>query len=93
MVAFVTRRRSTPLAPRDHHGAPPEPPGGGVATTTQSYEGAFPGTRHLQLIRALGDNAVVGSACPKVLDQASPDYGYRPTTRALAARLAKAFNP
>lgn len=70
-----------------------QPPGGGPTGIQQYYDGAFPGVRHLQLLRALGDNAVVGSACPKVLDESLPDYGYRPATRALGARLAQAFNP
>ncbi|HEY6079526.1 MAG TPA: hypothetical protein VIW29_12015 [Polyangiaceae bacterium] len=70
-----------------------QPPGGGPAVSTQYFDVAAPGLRHLELMRALGDAAVPASACPKVLDQASPDYGYRPAMRALAARLATALDP
>jgi hypothetical protein len=70
-----------------------QPPGGGPAGTTQYYEGAYPGLRHLQVLRALGSSAVTASICPKVLDEASPDHGYRPAMTALAARLEQAFNP
>jgi hypothetical protein len=70
-----------------------QPPGGGAASTTQYYEGAFPGLRQLQVLRGLGDGAITASICPKVFDEASADYGYRPAMALLAARLERAFNP
>ncbi|HKY39040.1 MAG TPA: hypothetical protein VJN18_24045 [Polyangiaceae bacterium] len=70
-----------------------QPPGGGAPTTTQYYDDAFPGIRHLQLLHSLGDSAIAASACPKVFDAASPDYGYRPAMNALAQRLELAFAP
>jgi hypothetical protein len=70
-----------------------QPPAGGPAGTTQYFDYAYPGIRHLQLLKALGDNAVTASICPKVLEPNTPDYGYRPAMRALAARLESAFNP
>jgi hypothetical protein len=70
-----------------------QPPGGGAPGITQYYDDVFPGIRHLQLLRSLGDTGIAGSACPKVFDEASPDYGYRPAMNALAARLALAFAP
>ncbi len=70
-----------------------QPPNGGAATITQSGDGAYPGLRHLQLLQSLGDTAITASACPKVLDDTSADYGYRPAMKALAARLAAALDP
>ena len=70
-----------------------QPPGGGAPTTTQHFEAAYPGIRHLQLLKALGDNAVTASICPKVFTPGEPDFGYRPAMRSLAARLERAFNP
>jgi hypothetical protein len=70
-----------------------QPPGGGQPGTTQYLDYAYPGTRHLQLLKALGDNAVTASICPKITDPDQADYGYRPAMKALAARLERAFNP
>ena len=70
-----------------------QPVGGGAAGTTQRYAQAYPGIRHLQLLRALGDTAVTASICPKVTSPAAVDFGYRPAMKALAARLESAFNP
>ena len=70
-----------------------QPPGGGPAGITQYYDGAWPGIRHLQLQRSLGDTAITASACPKVLDESSDDYGYRPAMKALAARVERALAP
>jgi hypothetical protein len=70
-----------------------QPPGGGQPTTTQHFEAAYPGVRHLQLLKALGDNAVTASICPKVLEPGHPDFGYRPAMRSLAARVERALNP
>jgi hypothetical protein len=70
-----------------------QPPGGGAAGTMQYYASAYPGTRHLQLLKALGSNAVTGSICPKVTTPDAADYGYRPIMKLLATRLESAFNP
>jgi hypothetical protein len=70
-----------------------QPPAGGAAGTTQYYDNAYPGLRHLQLLEALGDTALTASICPKVLTPADADYGYRPAMRALAARLEIALKP
>jgi hypothetical protein len=70
-----------------------QPPGGGAPDITQYASSAFPGTRHLRLQRTLGDVAVSASICPKVSNDSSEDFGYRPAMRALAARIEKAFNP
>jgi hypothetical protein len=62
-----------------------QPPGGGTAGTTQYYGKVYPSPRHLDLLKRLEDNAVIASACPKVVtgDKADPSYGYNPVARAL----------
>ena len=62
-----------------------QPPGGGAAGTMQYYAKVYPSPRHLDLLKRLGDNAVVASACPKVVDgdKSDPSYGYNPVVRAL----------
>ncbi len=65
-------------------------PGSTVAGTTQYAAKAYPGLRHLALLRDFGENAIVGSTCPKVMgDPDSPAYGYRPAVRAIVRRLAE----
>jgi hypothetical protein len=54
----------------------------------QTHAKAYPGIRHLQVLRGLGDNAVVASICPKNTDASGgpagdPDYGYNPAFDAL----------
>jgi hypothetical protein len=68
-----------------------QPPGGGAAGITQHYAKAYPGLRHLQTLREFGRNSVVASICPKVLDDASPDYGYNPAVKAIIGRLKEAL--
>jgi len=70
-----------------------QPPSGGPVEDTQYFDNAYPGIRHLQLLRSLGDNAVTASICPKVTEVGAADYGYRPAMAALGARLERAFNP
>lgn len=49
---------------------------------------AYPGTRHLSILRGLGDQGIVASVCPKQLtDTARGDYGYRPAVSAIIDRL------
>jgi hypothetical protein len=64
-----------------------QPPGGGLTGITQYYAKAYPGSRHLEVLKGFGYNAIVASICPKVLDQASPDYGYNPAMDALIQRV------
>lgn len=77
-----------------------QPPGGGAASTTQHYAKAYPGGRHLELLRAFGEltgNAVVASICPKVLDSSMPSsdpaYGYNPAMTAMVDRMKSALAP
>jgi len=70
-----------------------QPPAGGPPTTTQYYDLANPGIRHLELLKSLGNSGITGSACPKITTPDTPDYGYRPVMKALAARAEAALNP
>jgi hypothetical protein len=68
-----------------------QPPGGGAATTTQFSAKAYPGARELQVLRDLGETAIVTSICPKVTVSANPtsdpNYGYNPTMGAIIERM------
>jgi hypothetical protein len=55
-----------------------QPPGGGPPGTTQYWAKAYPGLRHLQVLKDFGSNSVVASICPKVIEPGYPDYGYNP---------------
>lgn len=68
-----------------------QPPLGGPAGTTQYYAKAYPGLRLLQVLREFKDNAIVASACPKLMDETNPDYGYTPAVDALVDRIKEAF--
>ncbi len=53
---------------------------------------AYPTTRELQVVRALGDQGVVSSLCPIQLDDpTSPTYGYRPAVASIIDRLKNAL--
>jgi hypothetical protein len=55
---------------------------------TQSSGKAYPGTRILQVLQGLGDQAIVGSICPaNVTDLHKDDFGYSPVVRAVINRL------
>jgi len=55
---------------------------------TQYSAKAYPGTRHLEVAKGLGEQAIVASICPANLDdETAPDYGYRPAIGALIERL------
>ena len=68
-----------------------QPPGGGAPATEQHYAKAYPGTRELQVLKALGSLGIVASICPKVTDSADassdPNYGYNPAVAAIIERL------
>jgi hypothetical protein len=69
-----------------------QPPGGGMPTIEQNYAKAYPGVRHLQVLKEFGENSVVASICPKVLSPTnSPDYGYNPAVKAIIDRLKEAL--
>jgi len=72
-----------------------QPPGGGAASTTQSFAKAYPGLRHLQVLKEFKDNSIVASICPKISDAAArdsnADYGYNPAVKAIIDRLKEAL--
>lgn len=72
-----------------------QPPGGGAFGTTQHYAKAYPGTRHLEVLKGIGGQAIVASICPKVVRSARPDadpnFGYNPAMAALVDRIGPAL--
>ena len=68
---------------------------GGSGITNQVYAKAYPGARELQVLKDLGDNAIVASICPKVVNSANPgsdpNYGYNPAVGAIIERLKEAL--
>jgi hypothetical protein len=64
-----------------------QPPAGGAPVATQYYGKAYPGLRPLEVLRGLGDSAIVASICPKVLTVGQPGYGYEPAVDAIVDRL------
>jgi hypothetical protein len=64
--------------------------------TTQRSAKAYPGVRHLQVLKDFGErgthNSIVASICPKVTDNPSnPSYGYNPAVAAIVDRLKEAL--
>lgn len=64
-----------------------QPPGGGAAEPQQYFGKAYPGLRPLEVLRGIGDSAIVASICPKVLNEGEAGYGYEPAVDALVDRL------
>ncbi len=65
----------------------PDPNNGGQRTL-QARAKAYPGLRHLQTIRDIGNQGVVASICPAQLnDPTSVDYAYRPAIVSLIDRV------
>ncbi|MBX3125298.1 MAG: hypothetical protein KF718_01205 [Polyangiaceae bacterium] len=66
---------------------------GAEYSSVQRYAKAYPGRRQLDLLRALGSRAAVGSVCPKTLSGSPRDvgYGYNPLFDNLLARLGKSL--
>ena len=64
----------------------------GAFGTTQYAAKAYPGTRHLEVAKGLGEQAIVASICPANLqDPSAPDYGYRPAVGSIIERLKKSL--
>jgi hypothetical protein len=61
----------------------------GSYSTVQTRAKAYPGLRELEVLRFYGDNSIVASICPKVLegDTTGGDYGYNPAVGAIIDRL------
>jgi hypothetical protein len=66
-----------------------QPPGGGPAGTAQFGANAYPGPRHLQIMKRMGPRGVLGSVCPKNSTGSSTgtDFGYNAVMEATVARL------
>jgi hypothetical protein len=63
-------------------------------STDQRFAKAYPGLRHLEVLKDFGDNAIVASICARNLEPAlreQPDYGYRPAISAIVDRLKETF--
>jgi len=70
--------------------------GKGAVSATQTSAKAYPGLRELQVLKDLGDNAIVASICPKVSTPSGeagsdPNYGYNPAVGAIIERLKDAL--
>jgi hypothetical protein len=63
----------------------------GAMDGTQTHAKAYPGVRHLQVLKGYGENAIVASICPKNVMSANPssdpNYGYNPAVGAIIDRL------
>jgi hypothetical protein len=61
---------------------------------TQNRAKGYPGLRELQVLKGIGDQAIVASICPANVNPAlitRADYGYRPAINALVSRLRTAL--
>jgi hypothetical protein len=65
-----------------------ENPGVSQPGTVQYWAKAYPGTRHLEVLKGYGENSIVASICAReVTDQDAADFGYRPAIAAIIDRL------
>jgi hypothetical protein len=66
-----------------------QPPGGGPSDTSQYFAKAYPGGRHLEVLKRMGPRGVVGSVCPKNTTGSSTaaDFGYSAVMEATIGRL------
>jgi hypothetical protein len=63
-------------------------PGDGMPGTTQYWAKAYPGGRHLEVLKDYGPNSIVASICARnVSDPNAADFGYRPAIAAIVDRL------
>lgn len=63
-------------------------PGQSAPGTIQYHAKAYPGGRHLEVLKDYGANSIVASICARNAgDQARPDFGYRPAIAAIVDRL------
>jgi hypothetical protein len=66
--------------------------GDGSYGSIQFFGKAYPGLRHLSVIKGLGQQAAVASICAKNLsDDTRRDFGYRPAVDALMVELDKSI--
>jgi hypothetical protein len=63
-------------------------PGESTPGTTQYWAKAYPGGRHLEVLKDYGANSIVASICARnVTNQGASDFGYRPAIAAIVDRL------
>ncbi|HVR18341.1 MAG TPA: hypothetical protein VMS65_01550 [Polyangiaceae bacterium] len=67
-----------------------EYPNGPNTDGVQRFAKAYPGLRHLEVLKGVGDNAIVASICPKNVEPApglapasDPSYGYNPAVASI----------
>ncbi len=66
--------------------------GTGTFTTNQARAKAYPGLRFLEVLKGIGDSAIVASICPEESNNdAAPNFGYRPAVNAIIERLKNAL--
>jgi hypothetical protein len=66
--------------------------GAGGYSNVQVRAKGYPGTRELQVLQGLGEQAIVASICPSnVSNTGAADFGYRPAIAALISRLRNAL--
>jgi hypothetical protein len=58
----------------------------------QYFGKAYPGLRPLEVLKGIGDSAIVASICPKVLTKGQAGYGYEPAVDAIVDRLKVALS-
>jgi hypothetical protein len=63
-----------------------QPPGGGPAGTIQYWGKAYPSLRQLQVLKDVGENGVVVSICPKIIDATHDDYLFSPAFEPIIVR-------
>ena len=62
-----------------------------ATSTIQTRGKAYPTIREFSVVRALGDQGIIASLCPRSLDPNNADYGYRPAVRVIVDRLKNAL--
>jgi hypothetical protein len=67
-----------------------EYPNGPNTQGTQRYAKAYPGLRHLEVLKGVGNNGIVASICPKntapaagLRPETDPSYGYNPAVQSI----------
>jgi len=69
-------------------------PNNANAPTLQVRAKAYPGIRPLEVMRDLGDQGIVASVCPRLIEEVDddkPDFGYRPAIGSIIDRLKSAL--
>ncbi len=63
-------------------------PGESTASNEQHWAKAYPGLRHLEVLRGYGENSILASICARNVDEPErADFGYRPAIASIVDRL------